>query len=612
MNTRFRTSTTLCVFAAILIAALLSGWHILSAEAQDHSEPPGITGITADKHLVTITYDRALRSTFKPDPKAFTVYLDSTSVQPHMTAFGSNMQVRLTLDRPYAESIHTVRVSYNADNDSPVVDIDGDLGRSVNRMSATNDTEESSVPGSPISLRGTTHGSNAVYLTWKAPSNDGSSPITGYRVEVAKNSTDFTTLVANTRSMDTHYVHTGLSRGNTRYYRVRALNRVVTDDNQGSTSNSVRVSTHDTPAATITSRALPAAVNGSSRFPQYEVSITFPDSMRTVDGKFSHRAVQSYVKNAHVTGSRMDPTAPGGAYQTWKITLRARSPGPVNADSTIEVNIPKGVFKRYYWNTLSERIPVHKIMARNVPGSDNKSPEVTLVDETLAGAQFFHHGPYDVTVSFNETVTGFRQNDVRVSGGTLKTFTMKRIGREYKLNILPNAQSNAEDATTQTTVSIGAGAVTDQNGNRNTAGSYQIGSRPRPLAKFSGGGHGSTIQKAAFNVTLQFKQPRLFKNAPNKYRDMGDTITQSDVRVQGTSKCGTHADAENVGAGSVSVENFTSSNSNGKFTINLAPTKTGCVKLTIPSGAGRDEYGYPNLPDEHWVRVSMEDETSSV
>ena len=67
--------------------------------------------------------------------------------------------------------------------------------------------------------------SAAINLSWSAPASTGGSAITGYKIEVSPNGTSgWTDQVANTNSTTTTYAHTGLGAGDTRHYRVSAIN----------------------------------------------------------------------------------------------------------------------------------------------------------------------------------------------------------------------------------------------------------------------------------------------------------------------------------------------------------------------------------------------------
>ena len=89
-------------------------------------------------------------------------------------------------------------------------------------------TDDLTVPGAPTALRATPDGlkgSTQIRLNWSAPSNDGGSPITGYRIERAVIRGGVWIIhVASTGSATTSYLDTGLSPNTTRFYRVRALN----------------------------------------------------------------------------------------------------------------------------------------------------------------------------------------------------------------------------------------------------------------------------------------------------------------------------------------------------------------------------------------------------
>ena len=95
-------------------------------------------------------------------------------------------------------------------------------GTASNVDSATTGT---TVPGAPTGLTATASGTTAINLSWSAPASTGGSAITGYKIEVSANGTSgWTDQVANTNSTATTYAHTGLASGDTRHYRVSAIN----------------------------------------------------------------------------------------------------------------------------------------------------------------------------------------------------------------------------------------------------------------------------------------------------------------------------------------------------------------------------------------------------
>jgi len=84
------------------------------------------------------------------------------------------------------------------------------------------------IPTSPIKLTATSVSSTQIHLSWSPPSSDGNSPITGYKIEVKKDSGSNSTLVADTKSTATTYSHTGLITNSKYTYKVYAINSIGT------------------------------------------------------------------------------------------------------------------------------------------------------------------------------------------------------------------------------------------------------------------------------------------------------------------------------------------------------------------------------------------------
>src|SRR5579872_310020 len=84
-------------------------------------------------------------------------------------------------------------------------------------------------PGSPTGLTATTMSSSQINLSWTAPSSNGGSAITGYKIERSTDSgTTWSTTVANTASGSTTSSDTGLASSTAYTYRVSAINSVGT------------------------------------------------------------------------------------------------------------------------------------------------------------------------------------------------------------------------------------------------------------------------------------------------------------------------------------------------------------------------------------------------
>ena len=104
-------------------------------------------------------------------------------------------------------------------NNSGCSDID-----SANPAAFVETAPSATVPGLPTGLTAAADGETEIDLSWTAPSDNGGASVTGYRIEVSDNGTSWRELVANTNSTATSYSHAGLTGGDTRYYRVSAIN----------------------------------------------------------------------------------------------------------------------------------------------------------------------------------------------------------------------------------------------------------------------------------------------------------------------------------------------------------------------------------------------------
>lgn len=82
------------------------------------------------------------------------------------------------------------------------------------------------IPSHPQNLAATAASSSEIDLSWNAPSSDGGSPVTAYRIQISTDDATWTTIVKNTGNTNTSYSDTGLSSGVKYYYRVFALNSV--------------------------------------------------------------------------------------------------------------------------------------------------------------------------------------------------------------------------------------------------------------------------------------------------------------------------------------------------------------------------------------------------
>ena len=197
-------------------------------------------------------------------------------------------------------------------------------------------TTGATAPGAPTGLTATASGTTAINLSWSAPGSTGGSAITGYNIEVSPNGTSgWTDQVANTNSTATTYAHTGLAAGDTRYYRVSAINA-----NGAGTASNVDSATTDATApgaptgltatasgttAIDLSWSAPASTGGSA-ITGYKIEVSS-------DGGSSWSDLVANTSNANTTYAHTGLTA--GTTRHYRVSaINANGTGvPSNVDS---------------------------------------------------------------------------------------------------------------------------------------------------------------------------------------------------------------------------------------------------------------------------------------
>ena len=100
----------------------------------------------------------------------------------------------------------------------------------------------------PTDFTATAVGLNRIDLSWTAPTDDGGSAITGYRIESSDDGvTGWADLAPDTGSADTTYSNTGILHNTTRHYRVSAINGEGTSE----PSDAADATTDDYPKVTV-------------------------------------------------------------------------------------------------------------------------------------------------------------------------------------------------------------------------------------------------------------------------------------------------------------------------------------------------------------------------
>ena len=159
-------------------------------------------------------------------------------------------------------------------------------------------------PGAPTGLTATASGTTQIDLSWTAPGSTGGSAITGYKIEVSPDGTDgWTDQVANTSNTTTTYAHTGLTAGETRHYRVSAINTNGTGDPSNVDSATTATSAPGAPTGLTATASGTTAINlswtapgitGGSAITGYKIEVSPDGTSWTAPGSTGGSAITGY------------------------------------------------------------------------------------------------------------------------------------------------------------------------------------------------------------------------------------------------------------------------------------------------------------------------------
>ncbi len=140
------------------------------------------------------------------------------------------------------------------------------VGESTDPSNVANATTDGKItrPGTPAELTATASGRTEIILSWAAPSDNGGTTITGYRIEMSTDAgSNWSDLVANTESSATTYTHTGLPESATRHYRVYAINSVGESADPSNVANATTdaLSVPDAPTKLTASASAETEIN---------------------------------------------------------------------------------------------------------------------------------------------------------------------------------------------------------------------------------------------------------------------------------------------------------------------------------------------------------------
>ena len=217
--------------------------------SQDTTAPTFVSA-NVDGTMLVLTFSEDLGAAGSLAIGAFTVKKGTGGTPQTLsgTPSISDNTVTLTLADEVTASDTDVKVTYTkpmSGTDNKLVDKFGNETATFADQ-AVSTTTIATVPGAPTSLSATASGTTRINLSWTAPASNGGAAISGYKIEVSSDGgSNFTDLVANTRNTNTTYAHSSLAVGDTRHYRVSAINSVGT----GPASNVASATTGQTTVA---------------------------------------------------------------------------------------------------------------------------------------------------------------------------------------------------------------------------------------------------------------------------------------------------------------------------------------------------------------------------
>ena len=221
-------------------------------------------------------------------------------------------------------------------------------GGNAIRITITGDVNLTA-PGAPTGLSATARGSAKINLSWTAPDSTGGSDITGYKIESSSDAgSNWTDLVADTDNTNTAYQHTGLSRANTRHYRVSAINSVGTSA-PSNTANATTATVTDTTAPTVTSITHQDPTSSPTNSDSLTWRVTFSEAVENVNPAdfmvTGTTATLTVMPVTNLTGV-YDVTASGGNLDSLDATVTLAFAVEQNivdpSDNTLTATTPTG------------------------------------------------------------------------------------------------------------------------------------------------------------------------------------------------------------------------------------------------------------------------------
>jgi hypothetical protein len=173
-------------------------------------------------------------------------------------------------------------------------------------------------PSAPRNLRFSSNGLTSVTLDWDAPTSDGETAITAYRLEWSRDG------FANVEGSTTGNTITGLESDRTYSFRVAARNAVTDSQLTWSAySNTLtKLATPSTPTLNVSRSGLTYTISGSSSITSGSISSYRFSSRSSTDGGSTFTA---WTSETTLSGSTYSTTFASSAARTYQFRVRALS-----------------------------------------------------------------------------------------------------------------------------------------------------------------------------------------------------------------------------------------------------------------------------------------------
>ena len=317
--------------------------------------------------------------------------------------------------------------------------------------------------------------------------------------------------------------------------------------NTAATSQTVTV-TVDTDAPGVTVSVPSGVQNGA-----FNVTITFTE---TVSG-FTQSEVSLSGSAASITG-----WSANSANIVYTATITPTASGTVTVG--VAANVATDAANNSNTAATSQTVTI-----------DVDKPTVTI--GVPSGTQ---SSAFDTTITFTETVSGFTQSEVSLSGSaaSITSWSANSDNTVYTVTITPTASGTV-------TVGVAANVATDAANNTNTAATSQTVTVDvdRPTVTI---GVPSDTQTDAFDVTITFSESV-------------SGFVQSDLSLTGDA--------------SASVTAWSANTENTAYTATITPTTSGAVTLNVSAGVAKDAGNNANTAaTSQTVRVDVDAPSVSI